>query len=734
MAMTIMNNTGAMLTLGQLNKNISKVGKDLQKVSSGMKLNSAGDDASGYAISEKMRVRIRSLDQDEMNVQNGASLLKVASGAIDSIMDELRGLKELALNSANDTNTELDRATLQKEFDHRRANIEDIATGTTYNGKILLDGRYGRRPISITTTTTTTTGGSSSGIRPTATNTPRPYTMVSTGVAEPTGTATYTVSGNTVTITSDGVYNLSTADNNRKIEFADGVKNVKFSQSNPSTAVADVTINAPSGGNANIWLENVNISHNTTMNNTNFIKFNGSGNVLNIKGTNNIYLNGLKNAAVINAGGGLTVEGGQDGTGKLSVDGSGVSGMAIIGSNANQNLSGTNITVNSGSFTSLGGRNSGAFIGAANYGSIGNITVNGGTFTEGFNYGDVMIGCGSNSSNAGDIIVRNAILKTEDGLVKRADPLVGCSYTSAGSVGNITIENSYIYYRGESGAAIGTGGMSGATYSITAGNINITDSYFDVETVSGAGIGSGQRGHVGNITITNCNTDNVKSTRADDIGKGVEGTCGTVTINEASSGDGEGDGGESGTITTTTTTTTEKIVGDPLKIHHGTKANEALNVYINDMRTRALKSEILDRDGNIIDSDDIAYLETLKGDVKAYRAYKDVLKEANGKSLDDASIETNRDANVAIRIIEGAIDYALDEATTVGAYISRLDYTKSNIVTAKENTQLSESTIRDADLAKEMAEYTKGNVLAQASQSMLAQANQTSASVLSLLQ
>ena len=201
-----------------------------------------------------------------------------------------------------------------------------------------------------------------------------------------------------------------------------------------------------------------------------------------------------------------------------------------------------------------------------------------------------------------------------------------------------------------------------------------------------------------------------------------------MSINESSSGAG------SETITTTTTTTTEKLVGDPLKIHHGTKANEALNVYINDMRTCALKSEILDREGKIIDTDDIAYLETLKGDVKAYRAYTDVLKEANGKSLDDASIKTNRDANVAIRIIEGAIDYALDEATTVGAYISRLDYTKSNIVTAKENTQLSESTIRDADLAKEMAEYTKGNVLAQASQSMLAQANQTSASVLSLLQ
>ena len=731
MVMNIMNNTGVMLTLGQLNKNISKVGKDLQKVSSGMKLNSAGDDASGYAISEKMRVRIRSLDQDEMNVQNGASLLKVASGAIDSIMDELRGLKELALNSANDTNTELDRATLQKEFDHRRANIEDIATGTTYNGKILLDGRYGRRPISITTTTTTV--GSSSGIRPTATNTPQPYTMVSTGVAEPTGVATYTVSGNTVTITSDGVYNISTADNNRKIEFADGVKNVKFSQSNPSTAVADVTINAPSSGNANIWLENVNIIHNSNMATKNFIKFDGSGNVLNLKGTNKIFNSNGKNAAVINAGGGLTVEGGQDGTGELSFDGGGMGWGSVIGSDQGEDLGGTNITVNSGSFNSLGGRVLGAFIGAACYASIGNITVNGGTFTEGYDEGDVMIGCGSavhhaNPQSAGDIIIRNATLKTKDGLVKKWDPLVGCSNTQSGRIGNITIENSYIYYRGESSAAIGTGGFDMSNNSPTAGNINISDSYFDVETGTGAGIGSGEHGHVGNITITNCNTDNVKSMQAEDIGKGVNGTCGTVSINESSSGAG------SETITTTTTTTTEKLVGDPLKIHHGTKANEALNVYINDMRTCALKSEILDREGKIIDTDDIAYLETLKGDVKAYRAYKDVLKEANGKSLDDASIKTNRDANVAIRIIEGAIDYALDEATTVGAYISRLDYTKSNIVTAKENTQLSESTIRDADLAKEMAEYTKGNVLAQASQSMLAQANQTSASVLSLLQ
>ncbi len=68
MAITIMNDASAAMTLGELNKNISQLGKQLKKVSSGQRINSAGDDASGYSISEKMRVRIRALDQDERNV------------------------------------------------------------------------------------------------------------------------------------------------------------------------------------------------------------------------------------------------------------------------------------------------------------------------------------------------------------------------------------------------------------------------------------------------------------------------------------------------------------------------------------------------------------------------------------------------------------------------------------------------------------------------------------------
>ena len=82
----------------------------------------------------------------------------------------------------------------------------------------------------------------------------------------------------------------------------------------------------------------------------------------------------------------------------------------------------------------------------------------------------------------------------------------------------------------------------------------------------------------------------------------------------------------------------------------------------------------------------------------------------------------------------GALQKALDEQANIGVVQTRLSYTSSNLTTASENVQNSESTIRDADMAKEMTNYTKNNVLLQAAQSMLAQANQNSSAILSLLQ
>ena len=139
MAMVVKNNMSAVNTLNILNKNQSALAKSLQKVSSGMKINTAGDDASGYAISERMRVQIRSLDQDNQNTQNGNSMMKTAEGAVASTVEILKTLKEKAINAANDTNTDEDRRTIQKEINQMVDQIDDNALAT-YNGKYLVDG------------------------------------------------------------------------------------------------------------------------------------------------------------------------------------------------------------------------------------------------------------------------------------------------------------------------------------------------------------------------------------------------------------------------------------------------------------------------------------------------------------------------------------------------------------------------------------------------------------------
>ena len=148
MAMVVKNNMSAVKTLGTLNKNSSALAKSLQKVSSGMKINSAADDASGYSISERMRVMVRSLDQADANTQNGVSLMKVAEGAVSSTVDILRTMKEKAINAANDSNTDADRATIQKEIDQLRTEIDRIARDTEFNTMTVLDGTCTRQSTS----------------------------------------------------------------------------------------------------------------------------------------------------------------------------------------------------------------------------------------------------------------------------------------------------------------------------------------------------------------------------------------------------------------------------------------------------------------------------------------------------------------------------------------------------------------------------------------------------------
>ena len=431
MAMVVKNNMSAISTLNTLNKNSSALAKSLAKVSSGMKINSAADDASGYAISERMRVQIRSLDQDNQNTQNGQSMMKVAEGAVSSTVEILKTLKEKVINAANDTNTDADRQTIQKELDQSVDQINDNAV-ITFNGKYLVDGSHN---TSVAATTTSLTNES---------------------LSEDT-------------------------------KFTDQFTKLK----------------------------------------------DRNGNSLKIQKSDTVTLSYVK----------------QGKTYTTSVKAEGNSLSTLI-SKASKDL------------------------------KVGNDT---------------------------SVIGKNVAGDT----VYTADGKKGLTITAAGT------------------------GLDNQIAGIT---ISVTNSEGEIQK------------------SVNAVLDNFSETiRAQD-----------------NSDD------------------------NAIVLQTGTKANQAIKVGLTDMRAEALG-----------------------------------LQSSTGQTL---NISTQEYANAAINVLDTAVQKALDQQTTIGSVESRLEYTSTNLTTASENVQSSESTIRDADMAKEMTNYTKNNVLLQAAQSMLAQANQNSSAVLSLLQ
>ena len=433
MAMVVKNNMSAISTLNTLNKNSSALSKSLQKVSSGMKINGAADDASGYAISERMRVQIRGLDQANQNTQNGSSMMKVAEGAVSSTVDILKTLKEKVINAANDTNTDADRQTIQKELDQSIDQINDNAN-VTYNGKYLVDGSHNSK-----------------------------------------------VSATTSSLTNESL--------NKGTKFTDLLTELKDRN----------------GQNLNI-----------------------------VKG-DTITLSYVKEGSTNT----------------------------------------TSMTVASDT-------------------KLSDIIDKFGTDIEAKTDTDSVIG----KDIAGDTVY------TADG----------------GDALTITAKGTGVEKQ-----------ISGLTFSVSNSKGQVKKSV--------------------NAVLDNFS----ESIRAQNEG-----------------------------------------ADNSINLQVGTKSNQSIKVGLTDMRAEALG-----------------------------------LQAKDGKTL---NISTKDYANAAINVLDNAVQKALDQQTTIGAVQSRLEYTSSNLTTASENVQASESTIRDADMAKEMTNYTKNNVLMQAAQAMLSQANQSSSSVLSLLQ
>ncbi|MEK5334329.1 flagellin N-terminal helical domain-containing protein [Lysinibacillus sp. FSL W8-0992] len=140
--MRIQHNISALNTHRNLSFNNTQASKNLEKLSSGYKINRAGDDAAGLAISEKMRAQIKGLDMATKNSQDSISLIQTAEGALNETHSILQRMRELAVQSGNDTNEDTDRKFLQDEISQLNAEITRIATTTEFNEKTLLNGDF----------------------------------------------------------------------------------------------------------------------------------------------------------------------------------------------------------------------------------------------------------------------------------------------------------------------------------------------------------------------------------------------------------------------------------------------------------------------------------------------------------------------------------------------------------------------------------------------------------------
>ncbi len=597
MAMVVKNNMTAINTLNTLNKNSSALSKSLQKVSSGMKINSAADDASGYAISERMRVQIRSLDQANQNTQNGSSMMKVAEGAVSSTVEILKTLKEKAVNAANDSNTDSDRQTIQKELDQSIDQINDNAN-VTFNGKYLVDGSKNSKGNATYTVLT----NQSLGTETTASTKLTDLTARSGDSLEIVDTDKVTVSyvqaGKTHSTTFDAK-DAKLQDIFTKAEAIDDGSKIFADATNKSVA-------ASLGKDANTAPAEI------------------------LAADKDVY--GATTAGKIQAGaitpGEALEDGDLAGTAKTALTAIAAIDLAKF-KDYNTTHANDGKAIDMSKLTDYIDTSGAAYAWKAGLSNQEKMDFMA-TLKKDANYDSLK---GVADTKVADADTAYATYATN----KQTSDNLHTSVVSSTTVGIDAAGDKVNTASGEKGISI-TANTAGIGGQISGLNISITDSKGNVKKSANAALDAFSE----TIRAQNQSDDNA------------------------------------------------------ISLQVGASANQSIKVGLTDMRAEALG-----------------------------------LKGADGTTL---NISTQNKANAAINVLDNAIQKALDQQTTIGSVESRLEYTSTNLTTASENVQSSESTIRDADMAKEMTNYTKNNVLLQAAQSMLAQANQSSSNVLSLLQ
>ena len=765
--MRIQHNIMAMNAYRNYSNNTSALSKNLEKLSSGYKINRAGDDAAGLAISEKMRAQITGLDVAQKNAKDGISLVQTAEGALTEVHDMLNRMVELANQSANGTYDETDRIQLQKEITQLQDEIDRIADSANFNGIKLLDGSLSEASTESTATQLmdiqTDVANATIG-RVDAEAAAHVFNAASNALAKNDRLDAFEITfknskGETKTIqlVESKVAGIA----------ADTGASIAEALSGKSTGLAL----APAGGSAEDlaeFRELFDITGVTTA---------GAGG-----GDQGIKIQAKDPASgadiiSLKAGTGTDADAAIAALATKTEDVTSTkaesAGYAIDLDNTSTDGTGTHVaagdTIKIGDtvyeFVAASGdkpTTSGAtavVLGADDAGTTQNLVAQ--LKKDGY---EVSV---SNNDKSKLIFTDMSKISEKQGgaqISASSDDVLLTKQEAAKQVTEITIgattnaiaQTFTFNYVDENGKAQ----SKTLSYTPAAGGNNAT----------------------GNATaIYNALKDDADLVKLFDI---ADDGAGTITITARGTGDGAGafqgivldDTTATQTVTQTAGANEGKVLelkdgnnlkaGDTITVNGKTyeftndtskpvgEGNIAISLGANANATLENLSDALSKDGVVHSLDKTGANYKLVFNDKDYTpadggltlqigdtseefnqltvSVKDCHAAALG--LAGLDISTQDGAAAAVDVIKDAINYISDVRGTLGATQNRLDHTINNLSVMEENIQDAESSIRDTDVADEMMEYTKNNILIQSAQAMLAQANQVPQGVLQLLQ
>jgi len=684
--MIINHNMNAMNAHRFMSGNTATAGKSMEKLSSGLRINRAGDDAAGLAISEKMRAQIRGLDQASKNSQDGISMIQTAEGALSETQSILQRMRELATQSANSTNVSVDREEIQKEMNQLSSEVNRIGNTTEFNTQKVLNGGSVNKTIDINTVTAGAAKGEVSG---------RTETLKSTSAEAAvfkTGDLTKLTSGETASFSFNGTtININTVASGTTTTYSNVTKNsIDITLEEGSAQVADLI--TALGKMAAFSGSPLDSSHFTIA----------------ASGATSITFTGVKTDGATNNAQLISFK-----------DGSGNDQLTNI-ANASQ-LSHAGVTEVRGqvSFSIDKPFNSGDTI------QFGGVTFTGKTATAaGLAAGEFDISS-ANPEEQAKSLANAMIQKNDAGIAQRYDISVsgnkitftekatkaaGSANIDFGTITTTATQGKYNINIDSSNMAV-----AGGKYSIDDVNIRVTTDTTDAGLQDGTAMLVGKDNYEQGENLVNA--IKLNSTLSAKYDVAVGSPTNKITLTQKS-------GYESRTGTTASTNT-QSTDGFVAKLQIGANTNQSFEINVSDMRSEALKVTGTVADGTVV---------AKNGATAAYTKVSNVTNGTDSNNVEYAlDVSTHEKATAAISVINDAIESVSAQRSQLGAYQNRLEHTIANLGTSSENLTSAESRIRDVDMAKEMMTFSKNNILSQAAQAMLAQANQQPQGVLQLL-